>query len=179
MEDDRFGKPRVRQLRHPLPREPTLLAATPQRAPPEVGDMVPERVQCTRIGRHGVIVEVAAHDPLQPSPLLGDRLVHALPQLVLDHPQLRLHAVPPAPPPKLEFTCMGVPASEGEALKSKVSGLPSPSRLRRSAAKPPNSINRVFSGCSDNANSRNRSRISSRKHRASTWCWNPTMKSSA
>ena len=77
--------------------------------------MVPERVQCTRIGRHGVVVEVAAHDPLQPSPLLGDRLVHALPQLVLDHPQLRLHAVPPAPPPKLEFTCTGLAASEGEA----------------------------------------------------------------
>jgi hypothetical protein len=37
----------------------------------------------------------------------------------------------------------------------KVSGLPSPRRLRRSAAKRPNSISRVFSGCSDSANSPN------------------------
>ena len=63
--------------------------------------MVPERVQGTRVGRHGMVVEVAAHDPPQPAPLHGDRLVHALPQLLLDHPQLRLHAVPPALPPKL------------------------------------------------------------------------------
>ena len=48
----------------------------------------------TRNGRHGVIVEVAADDPLQPSSLLGDRLVHSS-QFVLDHPQLRFHAVPP------------------------------------------------------------------------------------
>src|SRR5215468_3111461 len=39
--------------------------------------------------------------------------------------------------------------------KLKVSGVPSPRRLRRSAAKRPNSISRVFSGCSDSANSPN------------------------
>ncbi len=77
MEDDRFGKPRVRQLRHPLPREPTLLAATPQRAPPEVDDMVPEHDQCTGIGRHCVVVEVAANDVPQPLSLFGDWLMHA------------------------------------------------------------------------------------------------------
>ena len=48
----------------------------------------------------------------------------------------------------------GLPAMKVKPRKSKVSGLPSPSRWRRSAAKRPNSINRVFSGCSDNANSR-------------------------
>src|SRR4051794_22063335 len=141
--------------------------------------MVPERVQGTRVGRHGMVVEVAAHDPPQPAPLHGDRLVHALPQLLLDHPQLRLHAVPPALPPKLEFAGAGLATDEGKAQEVEVSGLPSPRRRRRSAAKRPNSINRVFSGCSDNANSLNRSRISSRKRRASSSCWKPMIKSSA
>ena len=39
-----------------------LLAASPQRAPPEVGDMVSEHVQCTSVCRHRVVVEVAAND---------------------------------------------------------------------------------------------------------------------
>src|SRR5437016_1924015 len=33
MKDDRFRKPVVRQLRHPRPRDPILLAAPPQRTP--------------------------------------------------------------------------------------------------------------------------------------------------
>src|SRR3974377_2560104 len=74
VEDDRFWEPGVRQLRHPCPGEPILVAATPQRAPPKVGDMVPDNVQCARVGRHCVVVEVAADDPSQPPPLLGDRL---------------------------------------------------------------------------------------------------------
>src|SRR5437870_12578933 len=47
MEDERFREPVVHQFRHPSPRDPILVAATPQRAPPDVGDMVPEHVQCT------------------------------------------------------------------------------------------------------------------------------------
>ena len=62
MEDDRFREPVVYQLRHPVPRHPILLAAPPQRAPPEVGDMVPEHMQCMGIGRHCMIVEVAVDD---------------------------------------------------------------------------------------------------------------------
>ena len=61
----------VRQLCHPCPGDPILVAATPQRAPPEVSDMVPEHVPCARIGRHCVVVEVAADDPPQPLSLLG------------------------------------------------------------------------------------------------------------
>src|SRR5947209_4447585 len=115
MEDDRFRKPDGSQLCHPCPRQPILLAATPQRASPEVGDMVPERVQCTRIGRHGMIVEVAAHDPLQPFPLIGDRLVHVLPHLLFDHLELRPHALRPGLPLDLEFALPGLAADEGEA----------------------------------------------------------------
>jgi hypothetical protein len=66
-----FGSQSFASLRHPYPGDPILLAATPQRAPPEVDDMVPEYVQCPRIGRHCVVVEVAADDVPQPLSLFS------------------------------------------------------------------------------------------------------------
>src|SRR5262249_48487614 len=98
MKDDRFREPGLRPLRHPYPRDAILVAATPQRAPPEVDDMVPEHGQCTGVGRHCVIAEVATNDVPQPFPLIGEWLVHALPQLLFDHPQLRPHAISPGLP---------------------------------------------------------------------------------
>src|SRR5262249_1309169 len=86
MENDRFREKVFRQLRHPCPRDPILLTASPQRAPPEVSHMLPEHAECTRIGRHRVIVEVATEDLPQPFPLLGDRPVHAPSQRFLDLP---------------------------------------------------------------------------------------------
>src|SRR5262249_61986663 len=103
MKDDRFREPGLRPLRHPYPRDAILVAATPQRAPPEVDDMVPEHGQCMGVGRHGVIAEVATNDVPQPFPLIGEWLVHALPQLLFDHPQLRPHAISPGLPFDLEF----------------------------------------------------------------------------
>jgi hypothetical protein len=80
-----------------------LEMATPQRAPPEVDEMVPEHVQCPRIGRHCVVVEVAADDVPQPLSLFGDWLMHAPPHLRFDHLELRMHAVSPGFPFDLEF----------------------------------------------------------------------------
>src|SRR5215813_14272271 len=115
MKDDRFREPGLRPLRHPYPRDAILVAATPQRAPPEVDDMVPEHGQCTGVGRHCVIAEVATNDVPQPFPLIGEWLVHALPQLLFDHPQLRPHAISPGLPFDLEFALAGLSADEGEA----------------------------------------------------------------
>ena len=115
MEDDRFRKPVIHQLRHPLPSHPILLATSPQRASPEVGDVVPEHMQCMGIGRHCVVVEVAVDDVPQPFPLCGDRLVHAPPHFLFDHLELRSHAVRPGLPFDLEFTRAGLAADEGEA----------------------------------------------------------------
>jgi len=39
VKDDRLREPGVHQLRHPFPRDPILLAAISQDAPPEDGDM--------------------------------------------------------------------------------------------------------------------------------------------
>src|SRR5262245_45325843 len=138
MEDDRFRKPVVRQLRHPWPRWASLLAATPQHAPPEVADVVPEHVQCPGIGRHGVVVEVALHDIPQPLSLSGNRLMHAPPHLRFDHLELRSHAVPPGPPFDLEFARAGLAADEGEAQEVEGFRLAKPAPLaafRRKAPK--------------------------------------------
>src|SRR5262249_26051417 len=114
VKDDRFGKPEVRQLSHPCPRDPSLLAATPKRAPPQVGHMVAEHAQCPRIGRHRVIVEVAFDHEPKPLSLLRYWLVHAPPQLLFDHLELRPHAVCSGFPFNLELARASFPADEGE-----------------------------------------------------------------
>jgi hypothetical protein len=63
IKDVRFGQPGIHELRDPGPRHSILLAATPQRAPPEVGDIMPEYIQRATVGRHCMIVEVAADNP--------------------------------------------------------------------------------------------------------------------
>src|SRR3954464_12726219 len=106
---------------------------------------------------------VAGDDLPQPLPLPGNGLGHPPSQLLLDHPELRLHAVAAGLPIDLEVSSTRLATNEGKAQDAKVSGLPSPRRARFAAARRPNSIRRVLSGCSDSANSCNRSRMASRK----------------
>ena len=98
VEDARPWEPVVGERRHPRPRRPILLAASPQRASPESGHVVPEASQRPIVGRNRMVREVAGHHPLQPCPLLGDRLVSTPPQPLLDLLELRLHAVAPGLP---------------------------------------------------------------------------------
>jgi len=62
-----------------------------------------------------VVVEVAGDDLLQPSSLLGNRLMHAPSQFLFDGLQLCLHAVPPGLPFDLEFAPTSFAADKGEA----------------------------------------------------------------
>src|SRR5688572_1283432 len=115
MEDTRFGKPVVGQPRDPSPGESALLAAPDEYPPPASDDLVSERCQCSAVGRHGVVVEVAGNDLPQPFPLLRDRLMHAPSQLLLDLPKLRPHAVTPGFPLDEELALTRLAADEGEA----------------------------------------------------------------
>ena len=72
-----------------------------------------------------------------------------------------------------------LPQMKVKPKNAKVSGLPSPRRLRSTAAKRPNSIRRVCPGRSDSANSPSLSRIASRKRCASPSRSKPTTRSSA
>ena len=64
---------------------------------------MPERVQCPRIRRHRVIVEVAFDHKAQPLSLIRNWQVHTPPQLLFDHLELRPHAVRSGFPFNLEF----------------------------------------------------------------------------
>src|ERR1700738_855938 len=75
MKDARRGKPVSDQLRHAFPCEPSFLAAPPERAPPEIGHIMPERRERPAISRDRIVGEVASHDLPQPFPLLWDRLM--------------------------------------------------------------------------------------------------------
>src|SRR3954463_5380522 len=163
VKDARFGEPVVGDLGDPLPRRAVLLAASPQRASPEVDDVVVECLQGT--AGHGMVVVVAGDDLPQPPSLVGNGLVHPPSQFLLDLRELRLQ--------RRVFRWIWksprrvLPQMNVKPRKVKVSGLPSPRRFRLAAAKRPNSSRRVLSGCSDNANSCNRSRMASQKRRAS------------
>jgi hypothetical protein len=60
---------------------------------------------------------MAGNDLLQPVTLIWDSLVHSQPQLRLDFPELRLHAVAPSLPLKLEESSARFTADEGKAQK--------------------------------------------------------------
>jgi hypothetical protein len=58
--DFRLGEPVISDLLDPLPGDPTFLAASRQRAAPEVNHVMAECSDRCRIGRHGVIREIAS-----------------------------------------------------------------------------------------------------------------------
>ena len=105
------------------------MAATPERAPPQVGHVVPEHVQCPSIRRHGMIVEVAFDHIPQPLSLIRNRLVHAPPKFRFDHLELRPHAVCSGFPSNLELARASFPADEGEAQEVEGLRFPEPTPL--------------------------------------------------
>src|SRR5690349_6175994 len=75
-----------------------------------------------------MVGEEAGHDPPQPEPLDGDRLVPPSPQLLLDRPEPRPHAVAPALPLDLEAATARGAADEGEAQEGEGLRLAEPAR---------------------------------------------------
>jgi hypothetical protein len=84
MKDFRLREPVISDLLDPLPGDPTSLAASRKRAAPEVNHVMAECSDRCRVGRHGVIGEIASDNLRQPAPLLGDRLVHPPSHFLLD-----------------------------------------------------------------------------------------------
>ena len=115
MKDTRLREPPFYQLPHPLPRCSVPLAASPEAAPPESFDANAEGPQGTAVCRHRVVGEEAGDDLLQPGPLLGNGLVPAASQLLLDFLELGLHAVASGLPAQLELTPGVASGDKGEA----------------------------------------------------------------
>src|SRR5690242_3989087 len=87
------GEPGISERPHLLPGEDALLAAASECPPPATDDLIPEDHKCAPVRRHGVVIEVSTDNLLQPSPLCGDRLMHAPSQRLLDLLELRPQAV--------------------------------------------------------------------------------------
>ena len=115
MKDSRFGNPVGGQPVHPLPREAIFLATPPQRVQPNTLHVVVECFQRSSVGRHCVVGEEASDDLLDPSPLLGDWLMHPPSQLVLDLPERCPHAVAPCYPLHEELPTAVAFTDEGKA----------------------------------------------------------------
>jgi hypothetical protein len=93
MKDAGFWEPIIGQLLNPCPRETILLAASPERPPPEARDVGTKGRECAKVGRHRVIIEEAGNDLPQPQPLFGDRPVPASSHFLFDLLEFRRHAV--------------------------------------------------------------------------------------
>src|SRR5262249_28481729 len=117
MKDARSGKPVVGQFRDPIPCEAVFLAATPERSTPEVGHVMPARRERPTVCGYRIVSEMACNDLLQPVTLIWDSLVHSLSQRRFDFLELRLHAVAPGLPLKLEGSPARFTADEGETQK--------------------------------------------------------------
>ena len=77
MKDAGLWQPGSGDLRYPFPRHAILLTAPPERASPEVGDVVSERPKGPRIPGHRVVREEARDHTPQPSALCRNGVVHA------------------------------------------------------------------------------------------------------
>jgi hypothetical protein len=114
-------------------------------------DLGPKALQTIDIAGHRMVVEAALYHGPQPLPDFGHWLVPAPPKLLpygfeFCGESLRIVLRSTEKPPVFRFfaqMCVN-------PRKLNVSGLPWPRRFRSSAAKRPNSIRRVLSGCSSN-----------------------------
>src|SRR4029077_10609360 len=122
----RFREPLVDQLLYPFPRDAISLAAPPEHAKPEMGDVVMEPCKCATIRRHRMVVEVACNDLLQPLSLFGNWLMHPLSQFLLNPLKLSLHAVPPGLPLVQEVPALGFAADEVKPQEVEVLRLAKP-----------------------------------------------------
>ena len=93
MKDARYGEPVIAQLPDTPPNEPTPLAASLKRAPPQVGHTEPERRQRPDVCWDREVGEVTGHDLPQLFSLFGDRPMHSMLQFRFDVLELCPHAV--------------------------------------------------------------------------------------
>lgn len=109
------GQPAVDDAAHLRPRRAVPVASAPERAPPEVADVMLEGAPRRDAGGQGVVIVPAGDHASQPSPLVGDRRVPPTPEFLLEFMQLGAHPVAPRLPPKQEAAAPGASADVREA----------------------------------------------------------------
>ncbi len=168
MKDFGEREPLLSKTSYMLPCNPVLLAATANDAQPAFAHLEPKAQKTGEIPGRRMVVEIALDHALQPFPDFPQWLMHAPPKRDFHLFQLSEESLSDGLAQHEELAVLPGPSADvREPKKLNVSGLPSPRRFRFSAAKRPNSISRVLSGCSSRPNFRSRSRQSWRKRSAS------------
>ena len=93
MERSRLRKPTLSQGEDARPGDMALLTPAANCAPPERKHPLPKHTQAREVSRYRVVVEVALDDRFEPDSGLGQRVVHAHAELLLNLSQLGSHAL--------------------------------------------------------------------------------------
>jgi len=93
MERSRLRKPSLSQNEDARPGNSAFLAPAAKVTPPERKHPIPKHTQTREVSRYRVVVEVALYHRLEPSAGLGDGIVHALTELLLNLSQLGSHTL--------------------------------------------------------------------------------------
>jgi hypothetical protein len=80
MKDARPGQPFCGDASDTIPRRAILVTAAVKRAPPQIEDVVSERIEAVEVGRNRVVSEVTADHATEPLTLAADRFMPSLPQ---------------------------------------------------------------------------------------------------
>ena len=157
----------VGEAAHPLPVHSASLATAPKGASPVLCDAVTERRDRLAVVGHGVIGAVPTHHARShcPCSAIGRcrrRISSVLTSRSFARNRFLLVIRCSLNHPALDFALMCV-----NPRNSNVSGLGARAPLDSRAANRPNSISRVFPGCSPRPNSANRSRSAAQNRSAS------------
>ena len=116
MKDFGPGKPLCSETSQVLPRHPAFLAATLQYPQPAFAHFTPKALETGEGSGNGMIVEVALYHAPQPFPDFRQRMMHALPELVLHLFQLGKESLSDALAQHEELAVLpSLPTDVGEA----------------------------------------------------------------
>ena len=93
MERSRLRNPSLSQNEDARPGDPVFVTPTANGTPPVCKHPIPKNTQTREVSRYRVVVEVALYHRLEPSAGLGDGIVHALTELLLNLSQLGSHTL--------------------------------------------------------------------------------------
>ena len=118
MKDFGPGKPLCSETSQVLPRHPAFLAATLQYPQPAFAHFTPKALETGEVSGNGMIVGVALYHAPQPFPDFRQRMMHALPKLVLHLFQLGKESLSDTLAQHEELAVLpSLPTDVGEAQK--------------------------------------------------------------
>lgn len=113
------------------------LTAAPERLEPEPAHLAVQGADGPTVAGHGVVGEMSSHHARQPAPLVGDGLVPAVLELVLDLLELGPQSLRDGMTPKPEAAVLALPTDVGQAQEIERLRLPEAPRCPSPSGKAP------------------------------------------